>query len=141
MTVVYWGGILLYIFLQGFKCIYETDSLRYLDWLLDLVIPIIPIILIWLVFKANNEKIHQSNLGKFLILVGQRSLDVYFIHYFFLPKLHTWGEYFIQIDAPFIEYICAIMLAVPVIYASLGVGYVLRLSPLTARLFLGSCKK
>lgn len=36
-----------------------------------------------------------------------------------------------------IKYLCGIAIAIPIVYASLGVGYILRLSPFTAKWLLG----
>ena len=42
-----------------------------------------------------------------------------------------------SLNAPFWIYIVAVIASIPLILASLGIGKILRLSPLTARLLLG----
>jgi len=59
----------------------------------------VALLIIWKLFDSYPQLSSSSHIGRFLTLVGRRSLDVYFIHYFFLPKdLTSWGIYFQSID-------------------------------------------
>lgn len=102
-----------------------------------MAIPFIPLLIIWILFSKYTFLSKSSTIGRFFSLVGRRSLDVYFIHYFFLPNLHVWGDYFEMMNIPLIEYLFALTLSIPIIYVSLGIGCVLRLSPLTTSFLLG----
>ena len=132
------GGILFFIIGQIAIAKYGTDSLRYGAGIINICIVSVALMIIWKLFDSYPQLSSASLIGHFFTLVGRRSLDVYFIHYFFLPKdLTSWGIYFQSIDGVFISYLCAIILSIPLIYLSLGIGYILRLSPVTSKLFLG----
>lgn len=136
------GSILLYIIMQTTAALYGTKWLGYFAGFYVLTLRTFPLLIIWVLFNKYPSLSTQSKTGRCLTFIGRRSLDVYFIHYFILPGIPTWGAYFNSINAPFVEYLCAIALAVPVIFASLGIGSILRLSPLTSELLLGvKCAK
>lgn len=132
------GGILFFIIGQIAIAKYGTEPLRYGAGITNICIVSVALLIIWKLFDSYPQLSSASHIGRFLTLVGRRSLDVYFIHYFFLPKdLTSWGIYFQSIDGVFISYLCAIVLSIPLIFVSLGIGYILRLSPITSQLLIG----
>lgn len=128
--------ILFYFLAQIATALYGTESLQLGAGIFLLCMHTSSLLIIWQLFHRYPTLSTDSHIGRFLSLIGRRSLDIYFIHYFFLPDLHLWGNYLL-INAQFIEYLLAIMLAIPITFISLGMGYILRLSPVTARLLLG----
>lgn len=136
------GGIIFYTIGQIAIAKYGTYSLRYGAGITNICIVSVALLIIWKLFDSYPQLSKTSAIGRFFTLVGRRSLDVYFIHYFFIPKdLSSWGLYFQSIDGVFISYLCAIILSIPLIYVSMGVGYILRLSPITSKLLLGVSNK
>lgn len=129
--------ILFYFLAQIATALYGTESLQLGAGIFLLCMHTSSLLIIWQLFHRYPALSTDSHIGRFLSLVGRRSLDIYFIHYFFLPDLHLWGNYLFSINAQFIEYLLAIMLAIPITFISLGMGYILRLSPVTTRLLLG----
>lgn len=76
--------------------------------------------------------------GKCLQYIGRRTLDIYFLHYFFLPRnLHELGKWFFDNPNPTLEFFVSLILAMCVIAVSLAAGSILRLSPLLAGYLLG----
>ena len=54
-------------------------------------------LLLWMVFmffRYYHDFFEQSRLGTALQFIGRRTLDIYLLHYFFLPKLPMVGEFF-----------------------------------------------
>ena len=73
--------------------------------------------------------------------IGCYTLDVYFIHYFFLPRnMGMVGEWFQAHPNPIVEYVLAMAIAAVVIVASLLVGRIIRLSPTLAHWLLAAKK-
>lgn len=73
-----------------------------------------------------------------LELLGRRTLDIYLLHYFFLPRfLLSWGEVVRGSESVALQALTVMAIAVAVTAVSLAVSWVLRLSPLLAHLLFG----
>lgn len=133
------GVILLWIIGETVQFKYGLGMLGYAAGLAVLSIKGSGILIIWTLFHRLPVLSRDSGAGRFLTLVGRRSLDVYFIHYFMLPaNLAVVGTFFSEsADAQFVAYLLAWALAIPLTFASLAAGEILRQSPLTARWLLG----
>lgn len=85
------------------------------------------------------ESWSESGAGRVLQMIGRYTLDVYFIHYFFLPRnMAVIGEWFKANPNPIIEYVLAMAIAAVVIAASLLVGRIIRISPTLAHWLLAA---
>lgn len=83
----------------------------------------------------------SSWIGKWLQIIGRYTLDIYFIHYFFLPRnLSLIGDWFKINSNPLIEYMLALFIAIMLIVVSLFVGRLIRLSPILAHWLLAENK-
>lgn len=102
------------------------------------ILTFLGLMMIWGAFICYGELSNGNICSRFLQLVGRRSLDVYFIHYFILPiNMNFVGNFFQGLNIPIIEYSLAIVVSLIVILFSLGIGYIVRLSPITAKWLLG----
>lgn len=80
----------------------------------------------------------QTRLGCYLQYIGRRTLDVYLLHYFFVPRnLHSLGQWFAEQQNPVIEFACSLALSLLVIGVVLVVSNVLRLSSLYEHYLFG----
>lgn len=80
--------------------------------------------------------------GKVLQFVGRRTLDIYLLHYFFLPtglreKLNVLSDF----NMPILDFSMAILLAAIIICACLAVSSVLRMHQGMAHFLFGAKKK
>ena len=87
--------------------------------------------------KHENRVSSQTVLGRYLQFIGRRTLDVYLLHYLFLPRhLEMVGVFFKENPNPVLEFFVSVFLACLVIIVCLTVSEVLRMSPfLEHRLF------
>lgn len=80
----------------------------------------------------------DGRLPRTLALVGRRTLEIYLMHYFLLPKdLHVVGRYFAEHPAPVVEFIIAGVIAITIAAVCLLVGELLRSSTFLHRWVLG----
>ena len=77
-------------------------------------------------------------MGRWLQYVGQRTLDVYLLHFFFLPGNLEWlGRYVMGNGNPTVELFVSLVVAMMAIALCLLMGNIIRLSPLLAHWILG----
>jgi len=97
------------------------------------------IIVIFSFFKINaNHFTHDSILGKSLQYVGKRTLDIYLLHYFFLPRNMVYLKEFLNsCNSPVIELFVSITISLMVISITLLISNALRLSPFLAHYLFG----
>ncbi len=81
----------------------------------------------------------QTKIGATLQYIGRRTLDIYLLHYFFLPvNLKNLFPYFFQTSLPALELVVSLLIAGVVIVLCLIVGGVLRINPEMAHLMWGA---
>ena len=79
---------------------------------------------------------HPSSILKF---VGTRTLDIYLLHYFFLPRfLLPYTDQLQAYDSKLIEFLVAMSLALVVVGICLLVSYIIRLSPFLGHYLFGA---
>lgn len=77
-------------------------------------------------------------LGKSLQYVGTRTLDIYLLHFFFLPEfLLPHRDLLLSRQNPFLEALVVLILALIVLLFSLLASRILRLSPFLAKYLFG----
>ena len=109
-----------------------SDIIIPLCWnLFCLVIALTGIIIAFSFFRKYESALRKdTKLGKILQFVGRRTLDIYFIHYFFLPvnavKIIT---IFHDYPMPVVECVVSLSITIAIIAFCLLLGTILRLSP------------
>ena len=96
------------------------------------------LILIYIIFVSKNGLFEKyRRYSDFLLLMGRRTLDIYFIHYFLLPNLHFFTPYINNNDMFLIQLIVTFIIAIIVTFISLKIGKIIRISDFCAFAFLG----
>lgn len=79
---------------------------------------------------------HPSAILQF---IGTRTLDIYLLHYFFLPRfLLSYGEHLRAYDSASLEFLVALALALVIVAICLMASYVIRLSPFLGYYLFGA---
>lgn len=133
------GGVILFCLLSNIAFYkYGISYLKYFAVLISLIVNTSSLILIWICFERLPQLSTSTKTGRFLGFVGRRSIDVYFLHYFFIPfNLGLIGELCIELNSSLLSYLIATVLSLIITVLSLGLGQILRLSPFTAKYLLG----
>ena len=97
------------------------------------------ITIIYTVFRKNEEWFATNqNISRWMQYIGRHTLDIYLLHYFFLPRnLQMIGEFFKNHPNSTIEFFIASSLALIVIGICLLVSKVLCTSPILANVLFG----
>lgn len=121
--------------------------LHYNYPLVDIFLPYIPgitgIVIIFAFFRRYSEKVSmETRLGRLFQFVGRRTLDVYLLHYFFVPKnLSCIGNFFSEYPNFLLEFFVSLFIAILVVAVCLICSSILRLSPVYEHYLFGVKKK
>ncbi len=90
-------------------------------------------------FRKHDASFRQTTaIGRILQYIGKRTLDVYLLHYFFLPRnLDIVGDFFFTNSNPSIEFFCSFLLAIIVVGLCLVASNVIRTSDILAHWLFG----
>ena len=122
----------------GVALIPQSDAvpLAYLVFALGGIFGIILVFTFFRVFSGAFTKQHV--LGRTLQYVGTRTLDIYLIHYFILPRfLQPFGEQLRMYDCKPLEFVVSLGLALMVVVVCLLVSYLVRLNPFLGHWLFG----
>lgn len=94
------------------------------------------------IFYTNRFMLEKdSGVVKALKFIGRRTLDIYFLHYFFLPDLKFLAPYFESNNSLFAQLIVGGSVSLVVAGLALMAGQLIRVSPTLAEWLLGVNRK
>lgn len=131
--IVSFFGLTLYVFHNG------AFSLVFWDELYKFVVALLGLTVMFAFFRKYQTVFSKdTKLGGVLQYVGTRTLDIYMLHYFFLPRgLRLLGDFFHAYKNPILEFFCSLMLAVLVVAMCLLVSNIIRISPVLGHYLFG----
>ena len=89
-------------------------------------------------FRLSDSWLKRHHLSQPLQYVGTRTLDIYLLHYFFLPRfLISYADRLKALDSQFIEFIVILGIALVVLAITLFASYLIRLSPFLGHYLFG----
>lgn len=89
--------------------------------------------------RLNLEK--KTHFNRSLKFIGRRTLDIYFLHYFFLPNLKFLQPYFQTYNSLSVQLIVGLSATLLVVGFALLVGQIIRMSPTLAEWLFGVKKR
>ncbi len=97
------------------------------------------LIVLFAFFRRKQDLFSRDNaLGRTMQYVGRRTLDIYLIHFFVLPRGLSAFTLFSDHPMPVIEFFTSSVIAILVIAVCLFVSNVIRLSPWLAKWLFGA---
>ncbi|MDE7342970.1 MAG: acyltransferase [Muribaculaceae bacterium] len=93
------------------------------------------LLLVLRIFYSARDRF--ENPGRFMsrwLLIGRRTLDIYFLHYFFLPRMRWLGIYLVRGNTFVPELISAALVTIVILALILPLSHLLRSAPLLRRL-------
>lgn len=87
----------------------------------------IGLLLVISIFVHNKSYFEKgSRISKSMQFVGRRTLDIYMLHYFFLPSLPSLGEFFKDDSNPLLELLTGCLIAACVLLFSIFISWIIR---------------
>ena len=104
----------------------------------DLIIRYTGLMLVFSLFASHSDYFDlNGKISRVMQYVGTRTLDIYLLHYFFLPDLHFVKPYFIHNNNPALEFLLAAALAIVVLGLSLAFSAIIRHSDFLSHFLFG----
>lgn len=95
-------------------------------------------LMVFVLFRHAASWLQRLCISRPLQYVGTRTLDIYLIHYFFLPRfLMTYSPQLHAYNSSILEFLVIMSISLIVLLLSLLVSYILRLSPFLAKYLFG----
>ena len=109
---------------------------------LSLLLGLCGIAIIFSLFRKNKAIFAgKSKMSETMKFIGKRTLDIYLIHYFFIPfDLYKAFPLFAEMQMPIIEITATLVLATLIVIACLAVSSVLRINNTLAHYLFGAKK-
>ena len=106
-------------------------------FLFEWIFSLSSVLLLTNVFRGMDGKFVGSKAGRAIAFIGRRSLDIYFLHFFFLPQLHGLGAFFSEGGRIALELCTISALVLVIIGICLVTSWLIRRSDILARLLFG----
>lgn len=132
-------GILFLFLMTCFVWHYECEQNPFCKYTYFFLSGGLGLMLVFAFFRKYQDSLTQkTKLGKILQYTGRRTLDIYLLHYFFLPRnLKPIGDFFINNVNPTLEFVFSTIIAIIVIGICLLMSNIIRISPILAHYLFG----
>ena len=112
---------------------------RVLENLGETTVSVLGVSLLYVIFFKSQRVFNSSNkLCSILIFIGNNTLAIYLIHYFFLPVLPQWGKLLLSYPSFLVEVVLSLSVSLIVIGLSLLVNLIVKIvSPFISHSLLG----
>lgn len=136
LVIITFLGLFLHVNRENFEF---ANAMVY--HLYNFIGGLLSLFLLFLFFYKYQNLFNTTKAGKALQYIGQNTLAIYMLHYFFLPRnLQFIGNFFVQHPNPTIELLLTMSIALAIIFISLIINSLIETSPFLAHYLFGKKK-
>ena len=131
--------IIVYFVLNVYHDILPNNGHGPIGFIVGLFLTFSGLTILFAFFRLHREQFSKNSyLGRSLQCIGRRTLDVYLLHYFFIPyQLGRVISIFNEYPMPILEALFSLALALLIIACTLLISNIIRLSPILAHFLFG----
>lgn len=96
------------------------------------------IVVFCLFYKSSDYYNKNGRIAKIMLFIGKRTLDIYLLHFFFIPNLMWMQPYIIGVKQTVQQGLVITTVSLTIVILTLTVSKVLRLSPFLAKYLFGA---
>lgn len=140
----YFTFIIIVLFSLGFymKRFYLSASsntiLILLNFIVSCLIGFAGLLIVYNTFRVYKDSFSSDKkIGRMLQYIGKRTLEIYLLHYFFLPTLPWVGDMLSKYNNAVLELFIGLFISLIVIAVCLVVSNILRTNPILAKYLCG----
>lgn len=131
LVLAIWSSAFLFQSPRLFPCPNSLTMIAYPLGFLTLIL------VIQFFYSIRHIFDRDTRFSKGVRLIGRRTLDIYFLHYFFLPDLHFLKPYVSSGNPVLLQLAVGLPVAMAIVGLALLAGRVIRMSPVLAEWLLG----
>lgn len=141
--LVFITSITVFITALYVKCIFSDDQLaisiplKIYRALQDPILGYTGIIILVRYFVSIEKFLSSSFLGKMLCNIGKHTLEIYLLHYFFIPKLPVIGVFLVSYPNLILELIISLIIATIVIFICIITSWCIRSNSVMGFILVG----
>ncbi|MDE6234529.1 MAG: acyltransferase [Muribaculaceae bacterium] len=124
VIIGYTIGMLAYYstaFKTGYPLLYAMNH--------DILVRYLGLLLVIIVFYANRNSIQTDTTpNRWLKFIGRRTLDIYMLHYFFLPNMTILYPWIANDQLIIIQLMISLIISFAIVCVCLGISYIIRRS-------------
>ena len=133
--------LLVYVKIGVVDSLTSNINYKVAETLLCIIIGYLGIVVAFCAIRKYQASFTNKTIaGKALLYIGRRTLDIYLLHYFFLPTLPMVGDFFKEYPNMVLELTVGIVLSLLIIGVCLIVSNVLRTSDIIGYWLFGAKK-
>ena len=108
----------------------------------DIIVRYAGLLLLFIIFFSKEAYFaSETRLSRILQFVGRRTLDIYLLHYFFIPNMQFLKPYIEPTNMIVIQFFAAIAVSILIICVCLAISGTIRTSPTLAHYLFGAKRK
>lgn len=131
------NGKLILVVVPLFAFVLLHFRIPRIHFLVEWVFSLSSVLLLMNILRGLDGMLAARKAGRATAFIGKRSLDIYFLHFFFLPQLHGLGASFSEGGKVVLEFCTISALAMIIICICLVISRLIRCSDILARLLFG----
>lgn len=134
-----WTILLIFVCCSIWIFYQNSTEIIIHNYILKIFAGLLGIMLVMFLFKEHESHFSSTTkLGNCLQYIGKHTLDIYFLHYFFLPyNLSSVGRWLNNNPNPLLEFCMSLLLALIILVCCLILSKIIRISSTLAYLLLG----
>lgn len=135
MTIILTGYVATLIAGWTYKDFWTGSIEIFGIWIRDFWARLFGILVVTEIFYHNRNFFDSdSRLVRIWLLIGRRTLDIYFLHYFFLPRMRWMSPYLSKGNTFIPELVSALLAAAAILVIVMGISRLMRRAPGLRRL-------
>lgn len=104
----------------------------------EIIVGVSGVLMIFFIFSKYSDCFHRNKyLNSTIQFLGRRTLDIYFIHYFFLVPLPKLSSFLLTSSCGLLDFIVDVILSIIIIILCLLISRLLRGSRVLEKIFFG----
>lgn len=117
----------------------ESNIIFFTEIIVEIIVGILGLLIVYNTFKTYSQNFtSDKKVGRALQRIGRRTLDIYLLHYFFLPYLPQLKDIISDSNNSVLELVIGGCISICVIWICMVISYILRTSPILGQYLFGA---